>query len=471
MIKSNSFLKYQDAITGVNLLLSDYFDVSDAAILRNRLQACRTFPMFTPIFCNAIHILDDSAFNAQITREVTDKDLTKLRQAIDVGQPLIKAMTICFKVKPNTIRYLVGKVQSQYCQKEFLHRVASFMKVIDSIAPDHRPKNEQDWEWFESFLDTSDSILTFNYQINWIKKISTFGYQKSQDKLIKYCKKDHPVSLIIAFIESLNFTVSRHAWRLIKNSSSAILYETHLNKKVKKISKDLVSFKSQLETRVHKVIEDHFLKMNIFELVKLATAWKEQLDKIQLATQPSRKLTLIKWRSLLDSPTSINGCLVVPLRSALDLHLEGEILQHCSATYVTKCLMDCDVHLFSIRDTKNKPLSTIEVNSSNQSQTIRLIQHVSFENSPPSPQCSETAKLFMTHLNNTVTTKKLKLIINEWLERSPANSLSVYRDLDSSNSIDVLLLICRQYFGKHVFEGSIGRIELVRLITLASKLN
>lgn len=461
-------MEYQYAISGVNLLLSDYFDALDSVILRNRLQACRTFPMFVPIFCNAIIVMADGAFDTEFTNAVTEADLLKLRQAVDIGKPLVKAIATCFKVKPSTIRYLVGKVQSQYCQKEFLHKVVSFVKIIDSLAPDLRPKNKEDWEWFESFLDTSDSVLTANYQINWVKQIS--AYQKSQDKLIKNCKKNHPVPLILDFIDSLNFTVNRHAWRLLKNSNTAKLDKFPSNKNVKTNSDCQDSFKDRLATHVHKVIEAELMKINIFELVQLANAWKVQLDKLQLAIQPSRKLTLIKWRSLIDSPVSLNGCTVVPLSSALDLHTEGDILQHCAANYVSKCLMDGDTHIFSIRDSNSNPLSTIEVNADIPSKRIRLIQHVAFENSQPSSQCNETAKFFMTYLNNTVTANTKKLITNEWLERLPANSLSIYRDLHLSSSIDVLFLRYRQYFGKHVFVRSIGRLNFIRLLRLAIKL-
>lgn len=218
---------------------------------------------------------------------------------------------------------------------------------------------------------------------------------------------------------------------------------------------------------MHKVIEAELMKMNIFELVKLANAWKVQLDKLQLAIQPSRKLTLIKWRTLIDSSVSVNGFEIVPLNSALDLHAEGDNLNHCATTYVSKCLMDCDIHLFSIRDSNNNPLSTIEVNADVQSKRILLIKHVAFANSQPSSQCNETAALFMTYLNNTVSDNTMKLITNEWLQRSPANSLSIYRDLDLSNGIDVLLLRYTQYFGKHVLVRSLGRLKLKLLINIS----
>ena len=100
-------------------------------------------------------------------------------------------------------------------------------------------------------------------------------------------------------------------------------------------------------------------------------------------------------------PDKYSGDLqIVCLKNADELSEEATRMQHCVATYVSKCMFE-RTQIFSVRNEIGDSLSTFEIKLTDDPDgkiKYSLIQHKGYQNSNPIEECEMIVKKFMIDL-------------------------------------------------------------------------
>lgn len=107
----------------------------------------------------------------------------------------------------------------------------------------------------------------------------------------------------------------------------------------------------------------------------------------------------LSWPALLPD-VQIDGLQVVSLATPGALIEEGRALEHCVGTYALRCLLE-PVHVVSLRDAKNRPLSTAELRLE-QGDTgfyVRIVQHRGRRNRRPAARLRRVLARYVEVVN------------------------------------------------------------------------
>lgn len=141
-------------------------------------------------------------------------------------------------------------------------------------------------------------------------------------------------------------------------------------------------------------------KVSVPDAIMLSEKWTKKLNKKSTDKETSEDIDVVL--------SFKNGFSVVKLKSEQAYRREGLLMQHCVASYFT---MRPESTIFSIRDEKNKPLCTIEEDSTG---IIPQIKGSENENPNPSfyPFLFEFLSLFTKNRENTMDINQLGFVFD-----------------------------------------------------------
>lgn len=108
----------------------------DSVVRRNRRQVMHDFPVLAAALINQYHATHDPVLHA-------------LQLVIDKGAPLISSMSRLAGVTKGSIRALRGVKPSEDAAPVNL---LLFLRVLDRISPDKRPRTDRKWRLFDDLL-------------------------------------------------------------------------------------------------------------------------------------------------------------------------------------------------------------------------------------------------------------------------------------------------------------------------------
>jgi hypothetical protein len=108
-----------------------------------------------------------------------------------------------------------------------------------------------------------------------------------------------------------------------------------------------------------------FERMSVPESIRQSEAWTEKINKKALATDDPAGVVTIK--------TYPNDFRWVKLTSKQALDREGKLMRHCVGSYYDKIISNRSI-IYSLRDNKNEPHCTIEVNDLNRIYVLNQIK-------------------------------------------------------------------------------------------------
>jgi hypothetical protein len=349
-----------------------YFAASDEMQHRNRIQACRTFPILMAAFCGAVPL----------------DGLDEIKGAIDHGRQLIPAIARCFDVRPHTVRFVVGK-EVELLGSRWQDSIPQLLESLEAICPEHRPKTVEDWELFSSLIDSLERLELEGIRRAWLKQFAATGYRAARDRI-----------------------VARHgSWGAMDSIHDfAHQWVQHVFDTVKPEPLQGMALQTLLDAELARI--------GLFRALELSDKWHVELRRLQATTKPPRLQRGLTWAPLA-GPCCFDGLSVVPLTTHHDLYCEGVMLEHCVAGYLENCLAAIS-HIFSIRTAENEALSTLEISAGIDNKgapRLRLVQHSAHRNATPNKCCQDVARKFMKFLKQTVTTEHIAQLETDALAR------------------------------------------------------
>jgi len=336
---------------------------------RNRIQAADSYPCFSLLLRTDYKLID----------------------AVDSGKSLTTELATHYQVKPRTLKFFQNFIQHKFITGESLlgHSKISWMKSIDHFTSEYFPKNKAD---HDAFFSISEPLLTLAelLQVEPVKLAKPFrnGWQHGIEQLEK--QLDHPLDFEAIF-----------------NMMQASFYygvKTLLNG-------------MQLNGTTHppaKWYKVWFAQYGLKRLFKMANQWELEYGQftcarldIETNRDIKKKITNIKWPSLLSANYFHGSYSVVELTCQYDLEVEGENLEHCVASYGIQCLINGS-HIYSIRDLLGNSLSTFEVKFNGNK--AELLQHNAIGNSEPTDQQQACARYFVDSVLSTVSSKQRAMV-------------------------------------------------------------
>jgi len=358
-----------------------YFIPGDDILRRNRIQACRAFPLLMATFCGAFPL---------------DR-MEEIREAIDRGGELVPAIARRFNVRPNTVRFLAGK-PVHVVGDRWLTSLPYLFETLDNLCPEHRPQTAQDWELFGRMEGCLGNLELLGLRSAWLQQFAASGYQTAYDRIIKRYGTWGAMESVHDFVHQL----VQYVFDLLDPGLRGMALQLFL--------------------------EQEFVRIGLFRTLELSEKWHAAARRRADRAKPPRRGKGLAWTSLIEKPWQCGGLIVAPLTSHHDLFREGVLLEHCVEGYVEYCLTG-ETHLFSIRTPENQPLSTLEIvveEDDMGNSRFRQAQHAAYRNTTPNGCCLAVADQFTSHLKSVVTEEHLALIRLEALERSESPEFRKY---------------------------------------------
>lgn len=353
-----SVVRISRAAGGLFPAYYNYLAADDVIIRRNRCQASERFPLLL----------------SQLTGS---KTYGEIRDVIDGGAPLIEHLAEFHGVSKATVKSL-AKLQVSFVAAEWKTRIGALLRLLGDIAPEHRPRNPQEWE---SFFQTAAFVA----------KISKMPASTTHNRL-----RLRASSRIRFKIPDGGFPDVEEVARTIDDLLDAI--REGLVWEVENVMK-----RSVPDLLVHKLINQVKLSMgNLDKLQQLGRRYGEAFRREQMSFQKiDQEIILgIRWPSPLPDGLLCNRRIVVPLCTPGELLQEGRDMKNCVGGYSGRCLRG-NSQLWSLRSDDGKPMSTLEtaIVWKNGLMVPKIIQHGAVSNSKPAQECYEAAQQLLKALS------------------------------------------------------------------------
>lgn len=338
------------AETAMSAALNDYFanglDVESiehwaqdgaAKVRRNRQQFVALFPSLAPMLA----LRPNDPFSDEICR------------ALDSGDELVKTIAQEFDVSRSTVRHL-RHVPWSIAMAGRQRDEMDLLGCLEFIPQEHLPRTESDWLSLWILIDS----IGFS-------SVGPVGHVVSD-----LCRRGYDNAYQLAFDvtdgDFFRLGDLHDYFGFVQRWAETLLGKLGYSKR-----------SSQDSATV-------FLSGYRFPAL-----WRqsEQWHEVMLDPAVASTLSLheLRWNALLPNPFHTNGLIITSLCSANELRTDGQEMEHCVATYASRCLSGESI-ILSIHTPTGKRLSTVEISladGGNGMLAPAVVQHRGYRNGDP----------------------------------------------------------------------------------------
>lgn len=341
----------------------NYLVADDPVVQRNRRQAARVFPL----------ILRPEVFGPEWRTH-----LGRIRRTIDEGKPLHASLAAELSVPPSVVKTL-ATLPIGVAQERWRGRVASLLRLLKHIPPEHRPKDCAGWQLFSQMTGDIESItgvgITHPLAVAWVRlALKRNGKVLALGGIELAALGPALTALSDALQQVLTVQVQQHTTgpldtRAVQRHAAAVVQEALASQSLDRLS-----------TIVRKW---HDSQRRCEKRWNVATAHFE----------------MGRWPAPQEEFRTTERT-ITPILNARDLNAEGDAMRHCVSTYASPCSKG-KVQVWSIRDTHGVRTSTLATGFRYDHAGCReavILEHRGVANAPPDPNSVQAAQLFVAVL-------------------------------------------------------------------------
>jgi hypothetical protein len=285
--------------------------------------------------------------------------------------------------------------------------------------PEHRPKNEMDWEMLETIID---GLARFAPRINGdILRASKF--ESRQERITKMFACSQRREILFDRLRELcqmNINLeSGKAW-LHEHLDDVSDFWTTLHSAMKWHCYDYPDSHGKSASNITKFVDDWVCTQSLQQIIKLSSDW-HTLIQVELQNATSEKyfspvftphLSISSgWPVVLKTPFSFEGYKLIELANEHELILEGQSMRHCVGTYGDRCSQGNSL-IFSVQNMAELKLTTLELAISGETEILDIVSHKGIRNANPGDECKKAAIALVEYLNTGVFSADIKNRIN-----------------------------------------------------------
>ncbi|MEI6206713.1 MAG: PcfJ domain-containing protein [Desulfuromonadales bacterium] len=325
-----------------------------------------------------------------LTTQSSDHRMKRLQQSVDSGNPLLSALSDCFRCSKNLARFLSQKDYT-LIGNEWQGKLDQLTGLLGIVKPDFWPVSSDDWHNFNQWLRPLHSAFSNRNNPVWqqimangVNELASEGYGQIVTRMERHD---------IALVDILTLPD----------------FARDLGKWVEQFGGN----KEQAETALQ--------QYSLFRLALLSRRWHlwQAQTAGEVPTEPGKHGddSASGWLTFIDEPWEKwlwphSRYSVVPLNTPLLLAEEGSRMKHCVGGYTGKCRY-YGSHIFSIREQATGiSLSTAELRfgiHDKSSDDISLMQHYGFQNATPSDHCKTVLQSFRQYLHKVSAARLLEI--------------------------------------------------------------
>ncbi len=305
---------------------------------RNRHQALDIYPFLESIWHT--HDRIESPVATSLTAALKNRDLRKLRRAVDDGRPLVRRLARELRLKPWMIEHLRchWPAYRAFDRGNYPARCWAMGALLSLGTPETAPQTLEELQRLESLINRNRHHVTPLYR-SMVTPISS----ENRRALRKFTQSGSCGDAVLAYLE---FLYSLNRW------ISAQLGQDYY--------RDLALL---LRT---KTLDDWWL---------LARRWHAINDQLQRRAGdgnafPNASVHL-EWPALLTRVESLGGYAFMSLNTYTDLLAESENMKNCASTYVARCALG-DSHMIHM-SCGDAPVGTLEVRREMYGENLKIL--------------------------------------------------------------------------------------------------
>jgi hypothetical protein len=347
-------------LSSSNLEFYNYIHSTDSFCVKARIQALTVLPMLKWEF---------SCFN-----KVSDR----VRRRIDAGKSVWDAY---LEFHPGKVSILRRLAITQASPAPWRGNLEGLLAVLDPVAPEKVPSNDEEWNAFHSIclglgmIGREENIYNRHdlydqygrrdlhkaIKQRWMAESSRMGWTNAYQKFAAIEGGTDAIRGAFDFLDAIGNAGDFLARRSGEKFDSA---EEH-----------------------HKKSSERWLRatqtFGMFRIVEWSARWHRMMwDYAGLSDRRDEQLD--QWPLLLPEPVQLSSSVqAVSLGTPHALAEEGYRMQHCVGGYAIRCFLG-ESHIISLRDSDDQSLSTLEIRLDKyNARQMKVIQHKSYKNSTP----------------------------------------------------------------------------------------
>lgn len=374
------------------LALYNYFACSDSTRVRYRRQAADAFPLLLPILLEPTRPAARRRDGALPNEGPPHR--RAIQRAIDEGKPLFKSIAGAFSVPSETVRWLAGK-ELPVSWMINSRRLGLLIRLLSWVAPEKRPRNEEEFELLHRFGRAFAGALQFVGPMD--------GEAAIQDPAFAFAARRwlselQPPGFSVAAVMADDGQFERDV--VDARDFLAALYQALLLH----CEPSLGASDVRVDMRL-RFVYDWARSLSHQQFLSASRRWHEAL--ITGTPEAGDERAVLSWPAVLEEPLRVGPVTVVELTDQRALVEEGRRLQHCVGSYGDTCLRR-DGMVVSVRNAEGKSCSTAALQIAAEPPVATVIQHRGAQNGPVSADCDAAIAALEAYLNRPENAEKMR---------------------------------------------------------------
>ena len=383
----------------------NYFTAGDPILKRRRIQAISAFPWMAPFVMEYWHGLQKFSSSTNFDHALSSPAFChwgqQLSEAVDAGRPLISTAATLFRVNEEVIEWSTGR-PIIFQAPPSLRRINDLLRVLSFIKRENRPNNTSCWFNLRATLRLF--VLGFRFCVD-------DGHNRNHaynddEGIAELLAMPNMQQILRKRFEELNQRKSSifkaQDW-LFSHFCVAEDFLATLCDAVKARYVDDKDTESTEIARSSTILMAWQAEHTLRDIANISWRWYCELRE-ELAL--SRDDSDVVWPIALEKPFEFDELRIVQMANYQQLNEEVRTM-HCDAfRYVNFYLLGTS-QLFSIRNSDNVRLSTLELKSNLSDcdvdigfqSHIEIASHHGFNKSKPSDLCKKAATALIGFLN------------------------------------------------------------------------
>lgn len=302
-----------------------------------------------------------------------DKVSDRVRRRIDAGLSVWDAF---LEFHPGKVSILRRLAKTQACPAAWRGNLEGLLAVLDPLAPEKLPSNDEEWNAFHSIYvgmndlnDRSEFHLSHtmrdlhrSVKQRWLVESSRMGWTNAYQKFAAIEGGTNAIRDSFDFLDAIG------------NAGDFLTRRRSRGKKITAKEQEIESSERWLKAPQ---------TFGMFRLVEWSARWHHMMwEYAGLSDRRDEKLD--RWPLLLPERVQLSPSVqAVSLGTPHALAEEGYRMQHCVGGYSIRCFK-AESHIISLRDSEDNSLSTLEIRLDKYNvRQMKIVQHKGHKNSSP----------------------------------------------------------------------------------------
>lgn len=368
----------------------------------NRVQAMRELPWLLRPLANMDAMYSTQVEEPAMPPMISPPAAAIILDAIDGGKPLFNAVSLAFDVPRETVRWTHYRMLPNVAQFD-VRRIHLLLLMLSWLPREKRPETDAEWKTMKKVV----CALFVMFSACW-------DADQFPDLLLQDSRYTPVFRRWLRELTRPNLAAAK---RRIENLRENGNDESDMRDFLGALCHGIRSFGTPLFPNIDGATNsqvDQFLgwlgSQSLRQIAELSRRWHVALREQTRPVEPvcvSNSQPNEVWPAVLATPIYIGAYKIVELTSEKALTDEGWFMENCLASYVSRCVFSNRL-IFSIRDTCDLRLSTVELALDEHLLSVSMQQHKGRKNAPAPEQCTGVVNHLLKTLNAAACRRALQ---------------------------------------------------------------